>query len=64
MRMANADAALVVQDETISPGSIVGIIGGEQIAKTVSQGTEYFQIVNGTIKNFLNKVRGRLKGLT
>jgi hypothetical protein len=40
MRLANAVAALVVQGEVDMPGSVVGIIGPEQIAEIVSHGAE------------------------
>ena len=43
MGLASADAALVIQDDTVSPDSVVGIIGEEQIAKTVSQDAELYR---------------------
>lgn len=48
MRLASASAALVVEDETGSTDSVVGIIGEGQIVKTVSQGAESFPIFTGT----------------
>ena len=48
MRLANANVALVVNGETVTPGSVVGIIGEAQIASTISQGVELFPIVTGT----------------
>lgn len=50
MRLASASAALVVNDETGSPDSVIGIIGEEQVARTVSQGAESFPIFTGTNK--------------
>jgi CIC family chloride channel protein len=47
MRFANANVALVVDGETVSPGSVVGIIGESQIANTISQGVELFPIGTG-----------------
>lgn len=44
MRLANANVALVVDGETVSPGSVVGIIGETQIANTISQGVELFRL--------------------
>ena len=44
MRLANANVALVVDGETVSPGSVVGIIGEAQIANTISQGVELFRL--------------------
>ena len=43
MGLASADAALVIQGEAFSPGGVAGIIGEEQIAKTVSQGAELYR---------------------
>lgn len=48
MRLAYANVALVVDGETVTPGSVVGIIGEAQIANTISQGVELFPIVTGT----------------
>jgi len=45
MRLANAKAALVVHGETVLSGSVVGIIGEEQIARTVSEGADFFPIL-------------------
>ncbi|MDD2542239.1 MAG: chloride channel protein, partial [Desulfuromonadaceae bacterium] len=41
MHLASATAALVTNNETGSPESVVGIIGDEQIALTISQGAEF-----------------------
>jgi len=44
MRLANADVALVVAGEAVSPGRVVGIIGEAQVAKTISEGVELFPL--------------------
>jgi chloride channel protein, CIC family len=42
MHLANAAAALVTEGEITMPANVVGIIGDEQIAETVSEGAVYF----------------------
>ncbi|GFE60717.1 chloride channel protein [Geobacter sp. AOG2] len=47
MHLANAAAALVVRDEALQPGNVVGVIGNTQITKTVAQGAEFFPVLSG-----------------
>ena len=44
MRLAYADAALVVQGNSDSPGTVLGVIGQGQIALTFLEGAEFFSV--------------------
>jgi hypothetical protein len=47
MRLANASVAIVVHGEGGASKNLVGIIGEEQVAKTISKGTESFPVFTG-----------------